>query len=68
MRFSPDRQKAILRRTFARACVITAAEYVLLVAIIAVGLWALVGGEGGIGRSLQGDVGSVKADLATAAP
>ncbi|MEP2828712.1 Flp family type IVb pilin [Parvibaculum sp.] len=46
---------------------ISAVEYGLLAAGIAVGLWAIVGGDTGIGTSLQAVLGDVQTDLATAA-
>ena len=61
-------KKAVLRRFVEDESGISAVEYGLLAAGIAVGLWALVGGDGGIGPSLQSVFGSVKDDLATAVP
>lgn len=59
---------AFLRRFVEDESGISAVEYGLLAAGIAVGLWTLIGGTGGIGPSLQSVFGSVKNDLASAAP
>ncbi len=46
--------KAFMRRFGKDESGISAVEYGLLAAGIAVGLWAFIGGEGGIGPSLEG--------------
>ena len=63
----PESTKAFLRRFMRDQSGISAVEYGLLAAGIAVGLWAIVGGDTGIGTNLQAVLGDVQADLATAA-
>ncbi|MBX3445787.1 MAG: Flp family type IVb pilin [Parvibaculaceae bacterium] len=58
---------AFMRRFAKDESGISAVEYGLLAAGIAVGLWAFVGPEG-IGGSLQSVFGGVRDDLASAAP
>lgn len=62
-----ENAKALLRRFMKDESGISAVEYGLLAAGIAVGLWAIVGGPTGIGTSLQSVLGDVQADLTTAA-
>jgi pilus assembly protein Flp/PilA len=62
-----ENTKALLRRFMSDESGISAVEYGLLAAGIAVGLWAIVGGPTGIGTSLQNVLGDVQADLTTAA-
>lgn len=59
--------KAFMRRFMKDESGISAVEYGLLAAGIAVGLWAIVGGPTGIGTNLQNVLGDVQADLTTAA-
>ncbi|MBX3495165.1 MAG: Flp family type IVb pilin [Parvibaculum sp.] len=58
---------AFLRRFVEDESGISAVEYGLLAAGIAVGLWVFIGGEGGIGPSLQSVFSGVSEDLASAA-
>lgn len=60
--------KAFMRRFMKDESGISAVEYGLLAAGIAIGLWAIIGGDGGIRASLAGIFGQVKTDLADAAP
>ncbi|HMM15445.1 MAG TPA: Flp family type IVb pilin [Parvibaculum sp.] len=60
--------KSVAKQFFADESGISAVEYGLLAAGIVVGLWAIVGGTGGIGSSLKSVFTSVKTDLASAAP
>lgn len=65
---SKNMKTAFLRRFVEDESGISAVEYGLLAAGIAVGLWTLIGGEGGIGPSLRGIFTSVQGDLADATP
>ncbi|MGB6087841.1 Flp family type IVb pilin [Parvibaculum sp.] len=58
--------KAFMRRFAKDESGISAVEYGLLAAGIAVGLWVLVGGDEGIGGSLRSVFTSVKTDLSSA--
>jgi len=57
---------ALLRRFMKDESGISAVEYGLLAAGIAVGLWAIVGGPTGIGTSLQGILTDVQSELTDA--
>lgn len=59
--------RAFMRRFMKDESGISAVEYGLLAAGIAVGLWAILGGDTGIGTSLRAVLGDVQTDLATAA-
>ena len=65
---SEGKKTAFLRRFMEDESGISAVEYGLLAAGIAIGLWTIIGGEGGIRESLAGIFGKVKTDLADAAP
>ncbi|WP_041535770.1 Flp family type IVb pilin [Parvibaculum lavamentivorans] len=62
-----ESSKVFLRRFMKDESGISAVEYGLLAAGIAVGLWAFVGPDG-IGGTLQGVFESVSDDLSEAAP
>lgn len=59
--------KAFMRRFAKDESGISAVEYGLLAAGIAVGLWVFIGGEGGIGESLGNVFSAVSTNLSGAA-
>lgn len=59
--------KAFMRRFGKDESGISAVEYGLLAAGIAVGLWAFIGGEDGIGPSLENVFSGVSENLSEAA-
>jgi len=61
-------KKAFWRRFVEDESGISAVEYGLLAAGIAVGLWVFIGGEDGIGPSLQNVFSGVSDNLSEAAP
>lgn len=64
---SKNTKMAFLRRFMEDESGISAVEYGLLAAGIAVGLWAIIGGPAGIGTNLQAVFTDVQTEMTSAA-